>query len=82
MKTAMRLIVMVSGIGSGLLRLIRACEQKELKAEIVAVGSDRHAPALSHASDYGIPFLYPHSKNIPIVTHGGESTKHRLGLQA
>ncbi|CAD66777.1 MAG: phosphoribosylglycinamide formyltransferase [Tropheryma whipplei] len=57
MKTAMRLIVMVSGIGSGLLRLIRACEQKELKAEIVAVGSDRHAPALSHASDYGIPFF-------------------------
>ncbi len=57
-----RLGILISGRGSNLAALIRACDQPDYPAEIAIVISDREtAPGLKLAADAGIPNHYiPH----------------------
>jgi len=47
-------VVLISGIGSNLLALLKAAENPLFPAKIVAVGSDKDAPGLVHAELYEV----------------------------
>ena len=49
------LVVLISGAGSNLLALLRAADDAEFPARIVAIGADRDAGGLDHADAFGIP---------------------------
>ena len=50
-----RIVVLVSGSGSNMLALARACAEGEVPGEIVAVVADRDCPALERARGQAIP---------------------------
>jgi formyltetrahydrofolate-dependent phosphoribosylglycinamide formyltransferase len=53
---AARLVVLASGSGSNLAALLEACADPAYRAEVVAVGVDRHGiGALDHAARAGVP---------------------------
>src|SRR6266516_4268530 len=55
-----RLIVLVSGTGTNLQALLRACADDAYGAEVVAVGADRHGIAgLAIAGQAGVPTFVP-----------------------
>jgi phosphoribosylglycinamide formyltransferase 1 len=60
----LRLLVLVSGGGSNLASLIATTREPGFPAEVVAVGADRDAPGLAHASEAGIPtFVVPYAEH-------------------
>ncbi len=51
-----RLVVLVSGAGTNLAALLRACDEPDFGARVVAVGADRDSIAgLGRARDHGLP---------------------------
>lgn len=48
-------VVLISGSGSNLLALLKACENPLFPVRIMAVGSDRAAEGLAHADLFGVP---------------------------
>ena len=50
-----RLVVLISGSGTNLEALLRSLPGSGIPAEVVAVGSDKDARGLEHASSRGIP---------------------------
>lgn len=51
-----RVVVLISGVGSNLQRLLAACEDPEYGAQIVGVGADRsEIPGLARAEEAGVP---------------------------
>lgn len=57
-----RVVVLISGGGSNLRALLEALPDSGISAEVVAVGADREAPGLAHATERGIPtFVVPYS---------------------
>ena len=48
-------VVLISGSGSNLRALLEAAGEPGYPARIVAVGADRDADGLAHATDFGIP---------------------------
>lgn len=52
--TRARLVVLLSGAGTTAAAVLASAASPEYPAEVVAVGSDRHAAGLSMASDMGI----------------------------
>lgn len=56
----LRVVVLISGGGSNLRALLEAAAHPDYPAHIVAVGADRAADGLAHATDFGIPsFVVP-----------------------
>jgi phosphoribosylglycinamide formyltransferase 1 len=56
----LRLVVLISGGGSNLRALLRACEDAAFPARVVAIGADRDADGLALAEEFGIPsFVVP-----------------------
>lgn len=51
---AARLVVLVSGTGSNLVALLRACENPAYGAEVVRVVADKPCPGVEHALDAGV----------------------------
>lgn len=51
----LKLVVLVSGGGSGLRALLEACEDAGFPARVLAVGADRPADGFEHAEEFGIP---------------------------
>lgn len=51
---ATRLVVLVSGTGSNLVALLRACENPAYGAEVVRVVADKPCPGVEHALDAGV----------------------------
>lgn len=49
------LVVLISGGGSNLRALLRAADDAEYPARVVAIGADRDADGLEHADEWGIP---------------------------
>jgi phosphoribosylglycinamide formyltransferase-1 len=57
----LRLVVLISGGGSNLRALLKASDDAEFPARVVAIGADRDAEGLAHAEEYGIPsFVVPY----------------------
>ncbi|MEY2900839.1 MAG: phosphoribosylglycinamide formyltransferase [Actinomycetota bacterium] len=50
-----RLVVLISGGGSNLASLLESLPESGIPADVVAVGSEREAPGLSHANAHSIP---------------------------
>lgn len=48
-------VVLISGSGSNLRALLEATSAVDYPAHVVAIGADREADGLGHASDFGIP---------------------------
>lgn len=48
-------VVLISGSGSNLRAILEACDSPLFPAKVLAVGSDRPAPGLAHAEEFGIP---------------------------
>lgn len=48
-------VVLISGSGSNLLALLEAAGAPDYPARVVAVGADREADGLAHATEFGIP---------------------------
>lgn len=64
LKSALRLVVLVSGRGTNLQAILTAIQNQKLKSQIVQVISNvPGAPALEHAQKAGIPALVIESKN-------------------
>jgi len=58
-----RLVVLISGSGTNLLSLLENLPQTDIPAEVVAVGSETHAPGLRYASERLLPtFVVPLSQ--------------------
>jgi len=56
----LRLVVLISGVGSNLRALLEASDDAEFPARVVAIGADRDAEGLAHAEEFGIPsFVVP-----------------------
>lgn len=51
---AARLVVLVSGTGSNLVALLRACENPSYGAEVVRVVADKPCPGVEHALNAGV----------------------------
>lgn len=51
----MRTVALISGRGSNLASLLRAVDEGQCGAKVVAVLADREAPGLAHATERGIP---------------------------
>lgn len=49
-----RIVVLISGAGSNMLALVRACRAGEVPAEVVAVVADRPCEGLEHARAEGV----------------------------
>lgn len=49
------IVVLISGSGSNLEALLKACDNPMFPARILAVGSDNPAPGLAHAEQFGVP---------------------------
>ena len=49
------LVVLISGGGSNLLDLLKASQDAEFPARVVAIGADRDADGFGHAEAFGIP---------------------------
>lgn len=49
------LVVLISGGGSNLRSLLKASQDAEFPARVVAVGADRPADGFEHAEEFGIP---------------------------
>lgn len=47
--------VLISGTGSNLRALLEAASDPGYPARVIVVGSDREAPGLQHAADFGVP---------------------------
>ncbi|MFT4235592.1 MAG: phosphoribosylglycinamide formyltransferase [Microbacterium sp.] len=57
----LRVVVLISGAGSNLRALLEATDGAASPVEVVAVGADRDAAGLAHASEVGIPtFTVPY----------------------
>ncbi|MGO3885839.1 MAG: phosphoribosylglycinamide formyltransferase [Mycetocola sp.] len=55
-------VVLISGTGSNLRALLEAAAAPDYPARIVAVGADRDAAGLAHATEFGIPaFTVPYA---------------------
>ena len=50
-----RLVILVSGTGSNLVALLRACEDPAYGAEVVRVVADKPCPGVEHAREAGVP---------------------------
>nr|WP_306814580.1 phosphoribosylglycinamide formyltransferase [Actinomyces bowdenii] len=50
-----RLVVLISGTGSNLAALLRACQDPAYGAQVVGVVADRPCVGLGHAEDAGVP---------------------------
>jgi phosphoribosylglycinamide formyltransferase-1 len=48
-------VTLISGSGSNLQALLKACDNPLYPANMLAVGSDNVAPGLMHAEQHGIP---------------------------
>ena len=48
-------VTLISGTGSNLQALLKACDNPLYPAKMLAVGSDRAADGLMHAESYGVP---------------------------
>ena len=58
-----RLVVLISGSGTNLLSLLENVPQTDIPADVVAVGSEAHAPGLRHALERSLPtFVVPLSE--------------------
>lgn len=58
----LRVVVLISGVGSNLRALLQRCDDPAFPAHVVAVGADREADGLVHADEFGVPTfltLYP-----------------------
>ncbi len=56
----LRVVVLISGHGSNLRGFLDSCAQGTIPATVFAVGADREASGLNHATHYGIPtFVEP-----------------------
>jgi phosphoribosylglycinamide formyltransferase-1 len=51
----LKLVVLISGGGSNLHALLRAAEDPDYPARVVAIGADRDADGLAYAEDFQIP---------------------------
>jgi len=49
------IVTLISGTGSNLFSLLKACDNPLYPAKVLAVGSDKDAAGLVHAEQYGIP---------------------------
>jgi phosphoribosylglycinamide formyltransferase-1 len=60
----LRVVVLISGGGSNLRALLKACRSAEYPAHIVAVGADRDAEGLAHAEAFAVPtFTVPYTSH-------------------
>jgi phosphoribosylglycinamide formyltransferase 1 len=59
----LELVVLISGAGSNLRALLRAAEDAEYPARVVAIGADRDADGLDLGEEFGIPtFTVPFNR--------------------
>lgn len=65
MKHPARLVVLVSGTGSNLAALVRACQDPAYGAQIVGVVADKECPGLDHARQAGVPALVVSPQDCP-----------------
>jgi phosphoribosylglycinamide formyltransferase-1 len=75
-----RIVVLVSGSGSNLVALARACREDRVRGDVVAVGADRNCLGLERAAAYGIPSFV-----VPFRAYGGRdewSAALRLAVEA
>ncbi len=64
MSKAAKIVILISGRGSNMTALIKACRSGEISADVVAVFSDRaDAPGLQIAKAYGIDITSIERKN-------------------
>lgn len=67
----LKVLVLVSGAGSNLRAFLEAADAETYPARVVAVGADRPATGLGHASERGIPTF--------VVPFNGFDTRERWG---
>lgn len=66
------LVVLISGNGSNLKALLDACENPLFPARVLAVGSDKAAPGLAHADDYGVASFVVQPNRFPDIESWSE----------
>lgn len=59
------IVVLISGSGSNLRALLKACDNPLYPAKILAVGADSAASGLEHAEEFGVPSFVVAESNFP-----------------
>ena len=59
------MVVLISGSGSNLRALLKACDNPLYPAKVLAVGADSAATGLEHAEEFGVPSFVVAESNFP-----------------
>lgn len=65
-------VTLISGTGSNLQALLKACDNPLYPAKMLAVGSDKPAGGLLHAEQYGVPSFVVEPKRFESKQHWAE----------